>query len=107
MTMNDAFLNCNIWSVHSIHQPYMHENFYLVESVYYYNSLESGIIDFNPECIQIPQFTIYGVELLHGLDFEFINNHPAPILYRNKDNWEINLRLYEYFKLQSTNIQQN
>jgi hypothetical protein len=105
--MNTAFLNCNIWSVHSINQPYINENFYLVESVYFYNSLESGIIEFNLECIQIPEFEIQDMYLLQGLDFDLINSCSIPILYRNNSIWKIDLRLYEDYKLQSRNIQQN
>ena len=63
--MNTPFLNCNIWSVHTTDQPYNHENFYLVENVYYYNSLESGIINFNTACIQIPDFEIQDMHLLN------------------------------------------
>ena len=102
--MNDAFLNCNIWSVHITNQPYQHENFYLVETVYHYNSLVSGIINFNLECIQIPEFEITGIDLLDGLDFEFINKYSVPILYKNETGWKIDLRIYEDYKLQPRNI---
>ena len=105
--MEDAFLNCNIFSVHSINQPYTEHNFFLVSNVYYYNSLTSGIVNFDPECIQIPEIEIQNIHLLDGLDFDFINKHCIPILYRNKDTWKIDLRLYEDYKLQSRNIQQN
>jgi hypothetical protein len=107
MIMEDAFLNCNIFSIHSIDQPYIDLNFFLVSNVYYYNSLKSGIFNFDPECIQIPEIEIQDRHLLDGLDFDFINNHSIPILYRNKDIWKIDLRLYEDYKLQSRNIQQN
>jgi len=105
--MNESFLNCNIWSVHTLNQPYASDNFYLVNSVYYHNSLHSGIINFNLECIQIPEFEIYNINLLDNIDFDFINKHSIPILYRNKDIWKIDLRIYEDYKLQSRNIQQN
>lgn len=105
--MNDAFLNCNIWSVNATEQPYVDHNFFLVSSVYYYNSLTSGVFNFDVECIQIPDFEINGVDLLDGLDFEFINKHSVPILKRIEDNWKIDLTIYEDFKLQSTNIQSN
>jgi hypothetical protein len=66
--MNDAFLDCNIWSVHLINQPYIEHNFFLVENVYYYNSLTSGIIVFNPNCTQIPEFEIKDLHLLDQVD---------------------------------------
>lgn len=105
--MNNAFLDCNIWSVNTTKQPYIEHNFFLVSSVYYYNSIVSGIFNFDVECIQIPEFEITGVDLLDGLDFDFINKHSIPILFRNEDTWEIDLTIYEDFKLQSTNIQPN
>jgi len=102
--MNTAFLNCNIWSVHPTKQPYIDHNFYLVESVYYYNSLYSGIFNFNSECVQIPEFEIQEIHLLNNIDFNFINKNTIPILYKNESGWKINLKLYENYKLQSTNI---
>jgi hypothetical protein len=102
--MNTPILNCNIWSVHITDQPYIDENFYLVETVYYYNSLVSGIINFNLECIQIPEFEITDINLLDSLDFDFINKHCIPILNRDNNTWRIDLRIYENYKLQSTNI---
>jgi hypothetical protein len=97
--MNSAFLNCNIWSVHTIDQPFFKEQFYLFDRIYYYNSLESGIIDFNLECIQIPEFEIQDIHLLNGLDIEFINQSGIPLLYRNEHGWKIDLTFYEDFKL--------
>jgi len=102
--MNDAFLNCNIWSVNLLKQPYIDHNFFLVEKVYYYNSLNSGIIQFDPECIQIPEFEIQNINLLNNIDFNFFNKYCIPILYRDKEYWKIDLRIYEDFKLQSANI---
>lgn len=102
--MNTAFLNCNIWSVQTTDQPYYEQNFYLVSSVYYYNSLTSGIINFDMNCIQIPEFEIENIELLSNLDFNFINEHSIPILYQDNDIWKIDLRIYEDYKLQSANI---
>lgn len=107
MNMNNSFLDCNIWSVNATEQPYIENNFFLVSSVYYYNSLASGIFNFDIECIQIPEFEINNVHLLDGLDFNFINKHTIPILHKNEDNWKIDLTIYEDFKLQSTNIQSN
>lgn len=102
--MDKAFLDCNIWSVNNIQQPYIEHNFFLVSSVYYYNSLLSGAVSFDLECIQIPEFIIQDIHLLDGLDFNFINENCIPILYKDKDAWKINLRFYEDFKLQSRNI---
>lgn len=107
MNMNTAFLDCNIWSVNATEQPYIDHNFFLVSSVYYYNSLASGIFNFDVECIQIPEFEINGVDLLDGLDFDFINKHSIPILLRKDDTWKIDLTIYEDFKLQSTKIPPN
>ena len=76
----------------------------MVETVYHYNSLVSGIINFNLECIQIPEFEITDINLLHSLDFDFINKHCIPILYRDNDTWKIDLTHYENYKLQSTII---
>ena len=104
MNMINAFLNSNIWSVHSIDQPYINDNFYLVESVYHYNSLHSGIFNFNLNCIQIPEFEIQDIHLLNELDFDFINTNTIPILHKNETGWKIDLRLYEDYKLQSRNI---
>ena len=104
MNMNTAFLDCNIWSVNATDQPYIDHNFFLVSSVYYYNSLTSGIFNFDVECIQIPEFEISNIDLLHGLDFDFINKHSIPILLRKGDTWKIDLRIYEDYKLQPRNI---
>jgi hypothetical protein len=93
--MNTAFLNCNIWSVHTLNQPYINENFYLFDCIYYYNSLESGITEFNLECIQIPEFEIQDIQLLNGLDFQSINKNGIPFLYKNDNGWKIDLRFYE------------
>jgi hypothetical protein len=102
--MNDAFLNCNIWSVKLTDQPYIKQNFFLISAVYYYNSLTSGIFEFDMECIQIPEFEIKNIHLLNGLDFDFINKNTIPILYKDIDNWKIDLRAYEDIKLQPTYI---
>jgi hypothetical protein len=102
--MNNAYLNCNIFSVHTIDQPYANKNFFLICSIYFYNSLTSGIFNFDPECIQIPEFEIKDTYLLKGLDFDLISNNYIPILYKDEDTWKIDLRLYEDFKLQSRNI---
>jgi len=105
--MNDAFLNCNIWSVHLLKQPYIEHNFYLVSNVYYYNSLNSGIYNFDPECIQIPEFEINDTHLLDGLDYEYINKHTIPILRHIDNKWKIDLTLYENHKLQSSDLPSN
>jgi hypothetical protein len=97
--MNEAFLDCNIWSINLTGQPYIENNFFLVENIYYYNSLSSGIIVFNPSCIQIPEFEIKHLHLLDNLNYELINKCAIPILYKVDDCWEINLSVYnEYDK---------
>ncbi len=88
------FLDCNIWSVHLINQPYIEYNFYLVENIYHYNSLTTGIIVFNPNCIQIPEFEIKNLHLLDGLDYDIINKYTIPILHKHEDRWTIDLRIY-------------
>jgi hypothetical protein len=98
--INKPFLDCNIWSVNTTQQPYINDNFYLVERVYYYNSLDSGIVNFNLECIQIPEFEIQNSHLLSNLDYELINKQKIPILYRNNEIWKIDLTYYENYKLQ-------
>jgi hypothetical protein len=102
--MNTPFLNCNIWSVQITDQPYYEQNFYLVSSVYHYNSLTSGIINFDMNCIQIPEFEIHNIKLLDNLDFNVINENSIPILYRDNNTWRIDLKIYEDYKLQSRNI---
>jgi hypothetical protein len=92
--MNEAFLDCNIWSVHLINQPYIEHNFFLVENVYYYNSLTSGIIVFNPNCMQIPEFEIKDLHLLDQVDYGRINKYTIPILYKDNDSWKIDLTVY-------------
>ena len=97
--MSQAFLDCNIWSVHSINQPYIEHNFFLVEKVYYYNSLTSGIIVFNPNCMQIPEFEIKDLHLLDQIDYDLINKYTIPLLYRDDKSWKIDLTIYnEYDK---------
>ncbi len=97
--MENAFLDCNIWSVPLFDQPYIFDNFYLVEGVYYYNSLHSGIVCFNIDSLQIPEFEIENIEMLSNLDFELINNNTIPILCRKDETWKIDLKYYENYKL--------
>lgn len=96
--MTEAFLNCNIWSVDLVNQPYIEHNFFLVETVYYYNSVTSGIIAFNPNCIQIPEFEIKDLHLLDAVDYEFINKHTIPLLYKHDDSWKIDLTIYNEYQ---------
>lgn len=94
MNNETAFLNCNIWSVHSINQPYIDQNLFLVSAIYHYNSLTSGIHNFNPECIQVPEFDIKEIHLLEGLNYDFITKQNIPILSRIDNSWKIDLTLY-------------
>ena len=73
--MNQPFLNCNIWSVPLLEQPYLHENFYLVHTVYHYNSMESGIVTFKFDCVQIPEYEILNNYKINELDFDLINEN--------------------------------
>lgn len=92
MKLETAFLDCNIWSVQP--EPAIIDGFFLVENIYQYNSLTSGIIVFNPSSIQIPEFEIRNFNLLDGLNIDFINKHRIPLIYRDKDFWTIDLRIY-------------
>jgi hypothetical protein len=96
--MNEAFLDGNIWSVDLTRQPYIEHKFFLVENVYYYNSLTSGIIVFNPNCIQIPEFEIKDLHLLDGVDYEFINKYTIPLLYKHDESWKIDLTIYNEYE---------
>lgn len=99
MNIETAFLDCNIWSVYLNVQPYVDHNFFFVERVYSYNSLTSGIIIFNPNCMQIPEFEIKDLHLLDKVDYELINKYRIPVLYKVNDSWKINLEMYnEYDK---------
>lgn len=106
--MNEAFLNCDIWSVPLLDQPYLDDDFYLVDNVYHYNSIESGIVAFKYDCVQIPEFEILEIHLLKDLDFDLINKNTIPILRRvielGNEYWKIDLTNYENYKLQHPNI---
>lgn len=98
------FLNCNIWSVNITEA---HGEFYYVEKVYHYNSLESGMLYFSTSSVQIPEFQIKNIHLLNTLsdsDYENINKYYIPILRNQLLLWEIDLTHYENFKLQSSNL---
>ena len=95
MNNENAFLDCNIWSVHLVNQPYIENNFFLVETIYYYNSLTSGIIVFNTNCIQIPEFEINDLHLLNNINYDFINKHSIPILCKINEYWKIDLTHYQ------------
>lgn len=79
------------------------EEFYLIERIYHYNSLESGIGDFTIFCFQIPEFEIRDLHLLNDIDFKVIDENKIPILRRviesNTEYWKIDLTYYENFKL--------
>lgn len=94
MNNETPFLDCNIWSVHLTNQPYIQQNFFLVESVYYHNSLTSGIIKYNPLCVQIPEFEIKDMHLLDGLNYELINKFTVPVLSKVDESWKIDLTMY-------------
>ena len=97
------YLNCSIFSVHNL--PVTEDYFYMVENIYFYNSLTSGIINFKQETIQIPEFEIQDLNLLHTLDHNIINKHSIPVIKRvfgvDGEFWKIDLLHYEYYKLQS------
>ena len=78
--MDSPFLNCNIWSLHLTDQPYIEHKFFLVEKIYYYNSLTSGIAMFTPNCVQIPEFEINDLHLLNNLNYDVVNKYSIPII---------------------------
>jgi hypothetical protein len=86
------FLNCNIWAINA--HPY--NDFYLVESIYHYNSLTHRINKtHNPACFQIPEFEIKNLHLLNEIDLSIVNSNCIPIISRSKNSdWEINLSRY-------------
>jgi hypothetical protein len=104
--INNAFLNCSIFSVHNL--PVTEDEFYMVENVYYHNSLTSGIVEFKQETIQIPEYEIQDLHLLNAIDFNIINQYGIPILKRNigltEESWKIDLTHYDYYKLQSNSF---
>jgi len=103
--MQEPFLNCNIISVLALSNT--PDYFYKVENIYHYNSLESGIVNFRIDCIQIPEFEIRDRDLLNGLDFQLIGDLNIPIIKRvieDDEYWKIDLKYYEDYKLQSNNI---
>lgn len=106
MTTETPFINCDIISVHSV--SHTDDYFYLIHKGYHYNSLESGIIVFEQDCIQIPIYEIQDINLLNNLDYEFISKFRIPIIQRvvetNTEFWKINLKYYEDYKLQPSNI---
>lgn len=104
--MELPFLDCNIFSVHNL--PITEDEFYMIENVYQYNSLTSGIFHFTQTTIQIPDFEIKNLHLLNEVDTHIVNKYGIPILKRiiniNPEIWEINLSHYENFKLQSNSV---
>jgi hypothetical protein len=104
--MELPFLDCAIFSVHNL--PATEEEFYMVENVYHYNSLISGIVEFKQSTIQIPEFEIKDLHLLHEVDLKIINENGIPIIKRvialNEEYWKIDLTHYEYYKLQCNSI---
>jgi hypothetical protein len=104
--MESPFLDCDIFSVHNL--PVTEDEFYMVEDVYHYNSLTSGIVDFKHTTIQIPEYEIQDLFLLNTIDTNIINQHGIPVLKRviglNEEYWKIDLTYYEYYKLQSNII---
>jgi hypothetical protein len=109
MNIETAFLNCHMVSVNSL--PLTDDDFYLIDKVYHHNSLESKSINFQYVCIQIPEHEIVNYNLLYNLDYDFINKFRIPLIKRvvnaKTETWEIDLKYYENYKLQSSNIQSN
>jgi hypothetical protein len=103
--MELPFLDCNIFSVHNLPVT---EEFYMIENVYHYNSLTSGIIEFKQTTIQIPEHEIQNLHLLNTIDTNIINQYGIPILKRviglDEEYWKIDLTHYEYYKLQSNSV---
>lgn len=88
------FLDCNIWSVVSSDI----NKFFLVEKVYYYNSMTNELVDIIPGHIQIPEFEISNLSLLQQVDFGVINKFGIPIIKMHEDDsWSIDLTYYEEY----------
>ena len=81
-----------------------YNNFYYVSRVYFYDSLNSDITEFQPELIHIPEFEINNLHLLQNIDYTVINANSIPILKNTSNSWEIDLTYYENFKLQSSHV---
>jgi hypothetical protein len=107
MNNENAFLNCTILSVDSL--PATDDDFYLIDKIYHYNSLESKSINFQYVCIQIPEHEIVNYDLMYNLDYDLVNKFSIPLIKRvvNSQNefWEIDLKYYENYKLQSNDVQ--
>ena len=104
--MELPFLDCSIFSVHNL--AVTEDDFYMIENVYYYNSLTSGIVEFKQTTIQIPEYEIQDLFLLNTIDTNIINQHGIPVLKRviglNEEYWKIDLTYYEYYKLQPNSV---
>lgn len=109
MNTETAFLNCYMLSVDSL--PCTDDEFYLIDKFYHHNSLTSDIISFQYFCIQIPENEITDIHLLYGLDYDIINKFRIPIIKRIVDSeieyWKIDLKYYENYKLQFTDLPSN
>lgn len=91
------FLECDIWSI----ENHSFDGFYMIEKIYKYNSLCDNINDtYTIGFYQIPEFEIYNLHLLNGVDLQLVNDNRIPIIERSEqDQWGINLFHYnDYIK---------
>jgi hypothetical protein len=93
------YLECNIWSVNDMVIDDM--GFTFVKRVYPYNSdTDEFNMPIPPGFIQIPEFEIKNLNLLDGLDYDFINRFKIPIIRIDNGEWKIDLKHYEDTHLQ-------
>lgn len=104
--LDEPFLDCYIFSVTSLAET--SDRYHLVEEIYHYNSLASKQLSYSQYCIQIPENEIQDKHLLDGLDYELVNKHRIPLIKRivnfKDEQWKVDLKYYEDYKLQSSNI---
>jgi hypothetical protein len=107
MNKETAFLNCDILSVYTLEST--DDHFHLIDKIYYHNSLDKESINFQYVCIQIPHYEVTNYHLLRNLDYDLVYNFRIPLIKRivNSENefWEIDLKYYENYKLQSRHVQ--
>lgn len=77
------------------------EDYFLVKSVFFVNSLSCDITNLEEQVIIIPEKLINDLHKLDLVDYNIVNNNKIPILRCVNENWFIDLKYYDYF-LQST-----
>lgn len=89
-----SFLDCYIWSISCCNI----DQYFLIEKVYYHNSLTNDFVSIVPGNVQVPEFEIKNIHLLNQVDFDIINKNQIPIIKLNDDDsWSIDLKYYYEF----------